>query len=348
MEIKADTLKDKIYNIVENNRIEVFFGIFMVIGLSFGFYMDNKNKNEKILIKHQEILKEKKRIETLALTIKTKKPTIICKKQILFVNDYDLVQIKNKSYITTEEFVNRPFDGYKLSECSLYNRVTTSFKPKPIQTLEEKTKKRLAVLNTQLANKDIEISELSLNKDNIAKALDAANKDIGKLKAIINQQSSELEKLLIMEAKYKEIKTLLMVVLDKKNIKLKDLIIKPVPPKVKKIEVKKIIKKIKPHKVVEQVSSPIVIKDNSDRLKRIYFTINFLTKKFDGGKFKIVPKPSKKDLDNYKLSEHQIKNANNVVKQLKGVIDRIAKSKEVSYHLIKGTVRNSIKRNVGI
>ena len=152
---------------------------------------------------------------------------------------------------------------------------------------------------------------------------------------------------MIVEAKYKETKELLMIVLNKKNIHIKDLMIKPKKPKKQK-QLPKKIAKIEHHKV--KIIESVKITSDKQYIKRLLYAIRFLSSKsnvFVDNGFSISS-PSKKELDSIKVNKIQIKNFKHISSQLKKVVDVLSKGYDSRFKQSKGHTRNSILLNVGV
>ena len=339
MEIKAKTRFDKFYDFIMS-YITVIIIILVAIACSIIYGILIHKQAEKLSLKNAEIVKQEHiKIET----IKQTKPILICDSHKLNKEDYDLVVINEVPYII--------YDGtkQKLGGCSIYSKLTNSMviKPKVVIPIDVKHKREVDNLTTRLDNVTKSQNILRTNNTAVNQALVEANGDIVVLKQTIDKQKKEIDRLLIIEAKYIDTKEMIMVVLNKKNIHIKDLMIKPKKPKKQK-QLPKKIAKIEPHKV--KTVESIEITSDKQYIRRLLYAIRFLGSKSDvfvENGFSISS-PSKKELDSIKVTEEQIKNFKHIVPQLKKVVDTLSKGYDSRFKQSKGHTRNSIMINVGV
>jgi len=341
MEIKAKTLTDRIY---EHGLLISFF-VLGVIALSTLGLMQYTDYTDKIQAKIDNQKNEAIKIET----IKTNKPSLICNGKLLSPTQYDLTTIGMTNYIVTQAPVKAPDISVTVSKCQIYTNVTKSLVvvPKPIITYDMKLKKEKESLETSLFLANDQIKSLTINNKAHIETLKIANKSIIDLKLFISKQDIEIDRLVLIEARYKETEGLLNIILNKKSLNVADLRIKP-KKIVKKVVVKESIKRVEPLVVKTRKTKAVIIADNTDHLQRILYTIRYLTQRMNEKSENIVPAPTKHDLTKFKISSGQLSNHNNVSKQLMQVIERLSISKTRALNIIDNRLRISIQENVGI
>lgn len=343
MVIKAKTLKDKIYE----HGVVISTIIVGVLGLSTLGTMEYNDYKEEVQANIQkgkdEIVKVK--------TIKSDKPPLICSGTMLQPTQYDLTTIGTRNYIVTQETINAPDVSVTVGQCEIYTNLTKSLVvvPKPVITYDMKLKEEKEALELSLFLANEHIKSLTINNKAHVETLKTANKSIVELKLFVQQQDAEIDRLVLIEARYKETEGLLNIVLNKKSLNVADLRIKP-RKVIKKVVVTEKIKRKEPLVVKTKKTKAIIIADNTDHLQRILYTIRYLTQRFNKSpeNYNIVPSPTKDDLVKFKISPSQLGNHTNVSKQLMQVVERLSSSKTRTFNIVDNRLRISIQENVGI
>ena len=346
MDIKAKTIKDKLYDL----RVPILFVTVVALILLVSAFNRMYDNNERKAQQKLEAFKQAEKVKK----IKADKPTLVCNgTTVLTPTDYDLTILGDVSYIVTDENMNFPKASLEINHCEIFNKITNGIiiKPKVVVPIDVKHAEEIDKLHTELKVSSSENAFLTTENKLYKENLEQSNKDIKALKTFIGNQDKELDRLLLVEARYNEINGLLEIVLEKKSLTVKDLMVKPIKPKVKKVAIKKHIEKIKPKKVevVKVIPKDVNIANKSEHLQRILYTIRFLsTGMRDNPKQHIVPVPTAEDLNRFRVSDGQIKTFEQIKSQLMKVIERLSVSQTKNLNITNNALRNSIRQNVGL
>lgn len=343
MKIKEKTFYDKLYD----NRSSILFFIALFGMFFIALYFKYNNAKQNALATRAYLNAQALKVKTIIET----KPTLVCDKKMLKTNQYDLITINDKNYIVTEDTINNPTSLFKVELCEIYTNITNSIIITQATVIPVEKEYRLTIKKLQIGNeynkKEILMlkSELQSTKDVLKKA----NNYIETLKSLIEIQDKELDRLLITEARYNEVKSLLTIVLEKKDIQISDLVIKAVPIKTnitKDIKLS-VMKASKIKKYV--IKLPIKKREfnTEEHIKRIIYVIATLTNMHSNpaSKFKA---PSVEDLNKIKITEKQIKSGKKYIEKLLEAMEIRISIYANMLKLNKTLVRNNIKESVGI
>ncbi len=341
MEIKAKTLKDRIYE----HGLAISFAVLAVIAIITLGSMEYNDYKDKI----QSVIEDKKKEIIKVKTIKSDKPPLICSGTMLQPTQYDLTTIGTRNYIVTQETINAPDVSVTVGQCEIYTNLTKSLVvvPKPVITYDMKLKEEVKELKLNLSLSREHVKTLTKSNEVHIETLKTANKSIVELKLFVQQQDVEIDRLVLIEARYKETEGLLNIVLNKKSLNVADLRIKP-KKVVKKVIVTEKIKRKEPLVVKTKKTKAIIIADNTDHLQRILYTIRYLTQRMNEEPKNLVAAPTKYDLAKFKISPSQLSNHINVSKQLMQVVERLTTAKTRNLNIVDNRLRVSIQENVGI
>jgi len=342
MEIKVRTLTDRIYDnlfpIIIVSVVAIFVLIMSIVSHNNAADREAFEKNQAYKSKQHETFKVN--------AIKTSKPTLICNgENILLPTEYDMVNIKYTNFIITEEAKPLFQNSYKLSECEVYSHVTETMKPKPIIPMDKKMQTVIDMRDKTIGNLSTSINTYKVSNANYTTALEEANNIITELKELVETQKDTIHDLAITEAKYLEVKELLTIVLEKRDINIADLVVKEKPIKIVKIDIKKIVEKVIPIKVVavKPVTNNLSPKEYA---KRIIFAIKTINEKHKDPSL-VFNGPTQKELDNITINEKSLENieySDNLLKSLRiriGIYSRMFKYNKVE-------VRNRIRTSIGV
>ncbi len=342
MEIKANTLVDKIYD----NWMTILFIVVVISAVvvlsSIKIGEQNKIEADRVAKKAHEVMKIK--------IIKKDKPHIICKGVLFQPTEYDLSSLNNQYYIVTNETVDKPINSSLIKDCEVYTNETKTMviKPKIVIPIDVQHENQVKELQDDLYHSEETVKHLSTKNTIYKETLDKANNNVIQLKSFIADQDKELDRLILIEAQFNQIDGLLAIVLKKKNLKVADLVIKPIKPKPKVVKVTRKIKTMKPLSVKVKQPTAVVIANNTDRLQRILYTIRFLTQRLGATQDKLVPAPSEAELTSFSISQSQVDNFVNVGKQLMTVVERLTLVQTRNHDILDNRLRTSIRVNVGI
>lgn len=342
MEIKARTLLDKIYD----NRLPLGFALVMILAVITTVSIKISEHYEMEAKELASIAHEAKKVEL----IEEHKPDLVCNGVLLIGMEYDLSMLNNDYQIITNETIGQPIKSIPIKNCKIWTKLTKTMviKPKVIIPIDVQHEKAIKALTTELILTTKNYEHVMTENKVYVDTLKKANIDINALNTFIVNQDKELDRLILIEAKFKQIDGLLEIVLNKKSLTVKDLVIKPIVPKKKKVVITKHIKDIKPLRVEVKKPEIVTIKNQKDHMQRILYTIRYLSQSMRGNAEKIVPSPTKRDLDRFNISNSQIKNFANVSKQLMSVIERLSGAHTRNNNIIDNSLRLSITENVGI
>jgi len=342
MEIKVRTLKDRIYDNVLPIAIVFVVTVFIII-MTIASY--NNNIDRELLA--QEQAKKSNLHETFKVNaIKTSKPTLICKgKHILLPTEYDMVKIKFTNFIITEEAKPLWQNTHKLSECEVYTHVTDTMKPKPIIPIDRRHQAALKARDISLNSLTNSINSYKISNANYVVALEEANNMIVELKELVKTQRDSITELSITKAKYLEVKELLTIVLEKRDINIEDLIIKPQPVKIVAIDIKETIKRAKPIKVDKVKPAPNNL-STIEYAKRIIFAIKTVNEMHTHPSLNFQG-PTQADLDKILVETKNMEDIEYTDKLLKALRIRVnIYAKVFKYNRVE--VRNIIRTNIGV
>ena len=346
MEIKAKTFKDKIYD----HLSYIIFSIFGVIVLSIASWYTYANYQKRISIAQKKIHNYNLHLSSKLKIIKgSSKPQLVCKKSIiLFPENYDLIKIKNKYFIVTEDTIKNPEKALSIDDCEIYNHLTASMKPKPkiVIPIDKQHKMQVEKLNNKIGSLQTKVSEYMNQETNYIKTLDKANKQLETLKKLIKKQDKELKRLSLVEAKYHDVKSLLTIVLEKKNISLKSLVVKETKPKPVKIKIDKIMKNSKPLKVQTDLPHAIKIATVGEYVKRQIYVIKSI-RNLNNSKF-YIKRPTDKDLKEINITSNMSVDLEQVKTQLNLVLTNTIKLYAMRFKLDIQNIKKTIKEKVGV
>jgi len=346
MEIKANTFQDKIY---EHQSYIIFsiVGIMVLIIVSWHTYA---NYQERISIAQKKIHDYNLHLSSKLKIIKgSSKPQLVCKKSIiLFPESYDLIKIKNKYFLVTEDTIRNPEKALSLDDCEIYKHITVSMKPKPkiVIPIDKQHEKRVEKLNNEIGSLQTKVSEYVNQETNYIRTLDTANEQIETLNKLIKKQNKELKRLSLVEAKYNDVKALLTIVLEKKNINLESLVVKETKPKSVNVKLDKLMESSKPLKVQSDLPHTIVIDTVSEYVKRQIYVIKSI-RNLNNSKF-YIKRPTDKDLKEINLTTAMSKDLEHVKTQLNLALINMINSYAMRFKLNIQNIKKTIKEKVGV
>jgi len=338
MEIKAKTLKDKLYDY----WMFIAFLVLFLLGISFMLIQFHNDDVRLAAAKASDAKRYQEHIQN----IKNNHPILMCNKTIYKKTDYDLVKIGNNFYISTADNIDNP-TTLSARKCYPYEPQSNDLiiKPKPIIPIDEVYEQKISKLQNTIISLNNDINELNSIKIKQQSALIDANENVKILKETVKIQEKEINRLLLVEARYKLTSKMLHIVLDKKDLKVKDLVQKPIKPKPIKKQIREAMlkaKKIEGVKTADYHLSSNEIKSPLDRYKRIIYTVNYL----NTHKTIEIPRPTKENLKKIKVNKGtKVIKAN---KQLEKVITILSNRNDQILKLKRGSTRKSILMNVGI
>jgi len=338
MEIKAKTLKDKLYEY----WIIIAFLLLSLIGISI-MLIQFHNDDMRLAAARKS---DAKLYQDHIKNIKNNHPILMCNKKIYKKHEYDLVKIGSRFYISTADNIDNP-TTLSIRNCYPYEPQSNELriKPKPVVPIDKVYEKKIEKLQNTIITLNNNINELNNIKTKQQSALMDANENIKILKETVNIQKKEIDRLLLVEAQSKLTAKMLQIVLDKKDLRVKDLVQKPIKPKPIKNSIDDAIVKANKiedinvsnyHLLSNEIKSPL------DRYKRIIYAVNYLNthKTID------IPRPTKEDLRKIKVNKGtKVIIAN---KQLEKVITILSNRNDQLLKLKRGSTRKSILMNVGI
>ncbi len=305
-----------------------------------------------------QYLNEQDRIATVKLlesekieSIKKVKAGLICNKQYLAPNDYDVISINGNILIETVTSIGKPSESIEFNKCEIYDKITSSIViPAPL-TMEEKVvtemnglKSKVELLQTDNINHKVKV-------DNLEKIVSDKNAEIKKLITLVEDKQKSINELTEYSVKYKEVKELLTVALSGQNNKLTEIMsrllntpIKPENDFIVKAEETKILdnarKVAEKNSVVDLQLSGSTNNDIERQLQLRAYIIKELSgklsKRVDIEKFDI---PTVDILKLNKITEAQLKNAENTMssynKTIEKMIDILGKITYVDKDLLK-------------
>lgn len=355
MDIKAETYKDKIYNHIIK-YVAIYIGGIVGLGfVSWGISTDVKNMHEREALQ----VKLSKDFQKKVASVIDNKPYLVCggkTKVYLNADQYDITTINGIHYVVTQATKDTPMESETMDNCSIVETKTKSMVvvvPKVIP-IDEQHEVETQKLRTQLSKLQSNALSHGTQLSTYLNTLDTANSRISELKDVVLKQDKELSRLLLIEAKYKEVKTLLTIVLDKKDINIAELVVKKQKPKKVAVKIKKIMGKVKEPLVVKLPIIPIgEIVDNEDYIKRMIYIIKEIPSMHKQTLTNttinhIMRRPTLKDLESITLTKAQMANVPHVKKQLNLAIDGMIKSYTGRFKIDTTVFRNNIRSNVGI
>ena len=342
MEIKVRTLTDRIYDnlfpIIIVSVVAIFVLIMSIVSHNNAADREAFEKNQAYKSKQHETFKVN--------AIKTSKPTLICNgENILLPTEYDMVKIKYTNFIITEEAKPLFQNVNKLSECEVYSHVTETMKPKPIIPMDKKMQAVIDMRDKTIGNLSASVNTYKVSNANYVSALEEANDMITELKDLVKTQRDTIHDLAITEAKYLEVKELLTIVLEKRDINIADLVVKQKPVKIKKIDIEKIVAKAVTIKVEPVTPIPNNLSP-SEYVKRIIFALKSINEmhKTPNSNFKA---PTQKELAAININENNLEDVEYTDKLLNALSIRVDIYAKV-YKQNRTEIRNKIRTNIGV